>query len=507
MIRRGLVGAAAAVVALLLAVAAAAAAVPEDQAVEAYVADHAQVRKARADLEAARIAYERATKVAFAPSVAVSGSLGTQSPRDSSAGGDGQERVANGGLSLTWSPVVPLSVEASLLHGSGLTRSEGGPGEASFEGTRASLETSLALWPPPALQSRSLDADAARLTLRQAEYALNRATQEARLEGRRLYTQVQVAAARLDVARRRLALAQQALTRAVGQQRAGLMGEEGVLQARSAAQTAALTVQKAAATLADLERQLGLSADLVEPLPEGDELAALARQAAERALAELARAAEEWGWAVPVAPLDGSDGVVTGVPSLPEGLVQPAVDASFEVRHARDQLELARRRLEAVQRAWGSASLSASAVTTSTSAQPDPSTNWSVRLSVSLDLFDGGQRRLDEAQAASAVAEAERAVQDAVEQVRGEIEALSQDVATSVLELHAARVQLDLAETQLESVNSRYRRGVASVDSLTEAQLGRAEAALALLEAARSVEIAWQRLLGRLVQPDDVAQR
>lgn len=505
MIRRALAGAAAA--GLLLAVAATgAAAVSEDEAVEAYVAAHAGVRKARADLEAARIEYEQVTRVASSPALAVSGLLGLEGTgRPSSGSAAGAASTANGALTLTWSPAAPLSVKANLQHGTGLAEARAGGGTTSDEAaTVASLEASLALWPPPSMQSRSLEAESARLGLQQAEHALVTATEEARLEGRQLYTRLQVAAARLSVAEQRLALARQSLARAVDQRQAGLLGEDGVLQARSAAQKAALTVQQAAASLSGLERQLRLSASQVEPLPQGEKLAALARLASEQALSLLASGGGELGLPrLTASPAEG-DGVVTALPALPESVRQAAVERAFEVRHARQQLELARRRLEAVRQGMGTAALSASASTRTSSAGKDgaAATSWSVSLSAGLDLFDGGKRRLDEAKAASALAEAERAVEDAREQVRQEVEARWQEVATATLELLAARAQLDVAEVQLQSARSRHQRGVASADSVAEAELGRADAALSLLEAARSLEVAWQRLLLR-VQPAD----
>lgn len=505
MIRRALGGAAAA--ALLLAVAATgAAAVSEEEAVEAYVAAHAGVRKARADLEAARIEHEQVTRVAFAPALAISGNLGSgESARSDGGSSAGQSSTANGGLTLTWSPAVPLSIKAGLQHGSGLPAAPGDGARASGDAaTVASLEASLALWPPPSMQNRSLEAESARLGLQQAEHALVTATEEARLEGRQLYTRLQVAAARLSLARQRLSLSQRALARAIEQRQAGLLGEESVLQARSAAQQAALTVQQAAASLSGLERQLRLSASQVEPLPQGDELAALARRASEQALGLLASSGGELGLPrLTASPAEG-DGVVTALPALPESVRQAAVERAFEVRHARQQLELARRRLEAVRQGRGTAALSASASARTPSAGKDgaASTSWSVSLSAGLDLFDGGKRRLDEAKAASALAEAERAVEDAREQVRQEVEVRWQEVATATLELLAARAQLDVAEVQLQSARSRHQRGVASADSVVEAELGRADAALSLLDAARSLEVAWQRLLLR-VQPAD----
>ena len=503
MIPRALAGAAAA--GLLLAVAATgAAAVSEEEAVEAYVAAHAGVRQARADLEAARIAYEQATGVASAPVLAISGNLGSGEPARPDGGNSaGRSSTANGGLTLTWSPAAPLSVKAGLQHGTGLPSASGDRAPASGDAaTVASLEASLALWPPPSMQSRSLEAESARLGLQQAEHALATATEEARLEGRQLYTRLQVAAARLSLARQRLSLSQGALARAIEQRQAGLLGEDGVLQARSAAQQAALTVQQAAASLSGLERQLRVSASQVEPLPQGDELAALARRASEQALALLASGGGELGLpSLTASPAEGY-GVVTALPALPERVRQAAVEGAFEVRHARQQLELARRRLEAVRQGKGTASLSASAYARTPSAGKDgaASTSWSVSLSAGLDLFDGGKRRLDEAKAASALAEAERAVEDAREQVRQEVEARWQEVATATLELLAARAQLDVAEVQLQSARSRHQRGVASADSVAEAELGRADAALSVLDAARSLEIAWQRLLLR-VQP------
>lgn len=491
--RHALVGATAA--ALLMAVAATgAAAVPEDEAVEAYVAGHAGVRQARTELEAARIAYERVTKVASAPVLAVSGTVGLKE-----AGLSGQSKVANGGLTLTWSPVVPLSIEAGLRHGAGVEEN-GQPAFPDSETTVASLQASWALWPPPALQSRSLEAESARLRLQKAEHALEAATEDARLEGRRLYAEVQVAAARLSVAQQRLSLAERALARALDQHQAGLSGEDGVLQARSAAQKAALAVQQAAAALSGLERQLGLPASRLEPLPGGDELSDLARQSSVEALRHLTAADETLGLRALVTPSGEADGVIRGLPALSESVRQEAVERAFEVRQARQELELARRRLESVRQSVGTAKLSAGA--TSRSERQSNSTSWSVSLSAGLNLFDGGERHLDEAEAASALAEAERAVQDAREQVRQEVEARWQDVATAVLELFSARAGLDVAEWELRSARSRHERGVASADSVTEAELGRADAALALLEAARSLELAWQRLLLR-VQPAD----
>ena len=512
MSRRTRVGVGAA--ALLLAVAAtAAAAVPEEDAVEAYVAAHATVRQAQADLEAARLDYERATKVAAAPALAVSGAAGSRQRTDLSGGsGAGaskstQSSVANGGLTLTWSPVVPLSLQARLRYGVGLTEQDIGQPTSSAstlvfsqQTAAVSLQASLALWPPPSLQSRSLDAESARLRLQKAEHALRNATEEARLEGHRLYVQVQVAAARLSVAQQRLSLAERALARALDQRRLGLLGEDGVLEARSAAQKAALTVQQATMSLVGLEQQLRLPASRIEPLPRGDDLAALARRASEEALRRLAQAPR--GLALPPLgdPSGEAGGVVTGLPPLPESVVRAVVDGAFEVRQVRQEAELARRRLEAVRRSRGSATLSAQ--TTSVSTGSSPATDWSVQLTAGWDLFDGGKRRLDEDQAASALAEAERAVEDARRQVSQELQTRWQELATAVLQLFAARADLDVAEGQLRSASSRHERGVASADSVTQAELGRADAALSLLEAARSLEIAWQRWLER-VQPAD----
>ncbi|MEW6047521.1 MAG: TolC family protein, partial [Bacillota bacterium] len=457
--------------ALLLAMATrAVAAVPEDEAVEAYVAAHAGVRQARTELEAARNNHERVTKIVSAPVLAISGTWGLDARETFWQGS-----AANGGVTLTWSPAVPLSLEASLRHGTGLTLEKGSENfTVSGQNTVASLEAAWTLWPPPALQSRSLEAESARLRVQQAEYAFRTATEEARLEGRRLYVAVQVAAARLSVAKQRLSLAENALARAVDLQRAGLLGEDGVLKARSAAQKAALAVQQAAASLSGFERQLRLPASRLEPLPGGDELSALARRASEEALRRLTLPGEELTLPPLADPSAEAHGVVKGLPPLSEGIRQAVLDRAFEVRQAEQELELARLRLESVRHRGETAKLSAS--TTSSPGGTGSSAGWSVSLSAGLDLFDGGERRLAEADAALALAEAERAVADARERVRQELETRWQDVATAALGLFSARVELDVAEFELRNGRSRHERGVASADAVAEAEIDRADA-------------------------------
>lgn len=486
MSRRLLRALGAAGVALALALPAGAA-VSEDEAVEAFVSSSPDVLKARNALEAARIDYERATGVAAAPVLSLSGAAATSSNADR-----GEDRLG-ATLSFTWSPLVPVTFGASWTDPVGAWRSSsGGQPESQTSGTR--LTASWTLWPAPASLARSLDAQAARLGLEQARHALDAAVDAARSQARRLYVQVQVAARRLQVARQRLLLAQQALDRAVEQRRSGLVGEDAVLEARSAAQQAALAVQQAAASLAGLERQLGLPADRLPPLPEGDELAALARRLFEQAVGPLTAPNEELGLPAAVRPDAMGSEMLESLPSLPAQLLEAVTGRAFEVAHARGQLDLARRRLQAVRQGVLTTQLSA---TVNLPRIGDRST-WSVSLSVGTDLFDGGKRRLDEEEAASAVAQAEQALKQAQEQVRQELEATWDDVATAVLEAFSARAALDLAEWELASARSRQERGVASAGSVTEAELKRTEAALSVIEAARTLELAWQELVSRM---------
>lgn len=394
---------------------------------------------------------------------------------------------------------MPLSVQADVQHGSGL-QDRSVPNQ-SIAGTVLTLQAAWTLWPPAWAQSRSLDAEQARLDLAKAQLALDNAVQQARQEGESLYDQARLDLARLQVAQRRLELAQRSLERATRQREAGLASEEAVLQARLSAQKAALAVQQAAAALSGVERQLGVSARQLEPLPEGEDLVALARRTADQVLEALAASAREVGLPAPVQRPNEGEGaaVLTEVPPLPETVLERVVSLAPEVAQARDQLALARRRLEAARRSRGTVSLSADASSVwATDRAGGPSRDLSVSLTASLDLLDGGSRRLDVEQAASAAADAERAVRDAEESVRQEARARWDDVATAALQLASARAELDLAQLKLAGAQGRYGRGVASQDEVASAELDRADAALALLDAAQALQRAWAQLLQRL---------
>lgn len=459
--------------------------------VEAYVDSHASVREARTRLETAQADYERKTRVASAPS------LGASAATRATADGGGREppSVANGELTLTWAPVAPLSLQAQAWHGSG--REDPGTGSSSREtSTILSLEASWTLWPPPGSQPRNLDAEQARLALDQARRALETAIDQARLEGQRLYQQARLGRARLEIARQRLDAAERDLARTLEQRAAGLVSEEAVLEARSAAQSAALAAHQALATLSGIERQLGVTADRLPALPRGDELVDLARRAARTILDHLTASAGTAGLPAVVPEQEPSGGVMRGIPPLPEEVLERLVAGSVEVAHARQQLELARRRLNAVRQRVGGATVGAA--WSRTTQRGSSQEQLTLSLAASLDPFDGGARRLDEADAARAVRDAEQAVADAEAQVRREALARWDEVGSAILQLASARMELELAELTWEAARGRYERGVASVAQLEQADLGRSEAALDLLEAAETLRQAWQQLMSEL---------
>jgi len=468
--------------------------------VEAYVDSHASVREARTRLETAQADYERKTRVASAPSLeasAMTRATAVESEGDPTS-------VANGGVALTWAPVAPLSLQADVRHGSGLAESSQSGKDLPGTATRLSLQASWTLWPPPVSQARNLDAEQARLALDQALHGLETAIEQARLEGARLYDQARLARARLELARQRLDAAERSLARTIDQWAAGLAGEEAVLQARSAAQSAALAVQQAVATLSGIERQLGVEADRLPALPKGDDLVHLARQTVEDVLAHLASSAQAAGLPaiVPEAG-EATGGVLRGLPPLPDEVLERVVAGSFEVAQARHQLDLARRRLAAVRQGVAAAALSARAESwAGETARPGEVT---VSLTASLDVLDGGARRLDEAQAARGVADAERTLEDAEAKVRHEALARWDEVGTALLQMVSARIELQLAELAWEAAQGRYERGLGSADQLEEADRGRMEAALDLFEAARTLQRAWEQLLAKLAPGLDLS--
>ena len=478
---------------------------PEIEAiVQAYVESAREVRQAQARLDAARLEFRRRVEVASAPTLSLSTSV-EWAAQDGLSGLSVASAGSDGTATVTWSPIAPLAITATVRLAEDVQVTSGSDLLVSrsqrASGQLATLEASWTLWPPPNATSRNLSAEQARLDLLDAERSATEARRQASIDGRLWYARLRVLAAQLAVARWELEAALGQVERAVAQRQAGLVGEEAVLQARAGAQRAAASVQQALSALRSAEQTLGRSADDIAPLPpvSSAELLAYARQEANRALS-LTR--EALGGLLPGSPPwppepNGEPALVLQVPALPQPVKQRVVEESPEVTLARSRLVLARRQLQATQANWGSASVFVG-TQTSESRDGGASSSWSVGLSARLTLLDGGARRADEEQARRSVEEAELSLADAARAVADDLELRWHAVGQGVLNVFAARAALDQAELSQAVAEVRARQGAASVAELEEARRAAARAALDLVEAAATLQAELQRLQVRV---------
>lgn len=477
--------------------------------VRAYVESAREVRQAQSRLDAARLEFRRRVEIASSPTLSLSTNLEWAS-QDGLFGLSVASAGSDGTASITWSPLAPLSITASLRLAQDTRVTSGSEslqgGQQRVSGQVARLEASWALWPPPDATSRNLSAEQARLDLLEAERSAAEARHQAAVDGRLWYERLRVRAGQLAVARWELEAALRQVERAQAQRQAGLVGEDAVLQARAAAQRAAASVQQAASALRSAEQALGRTADSVMPLPavSSRELLAYARRASDRALS-LTRA---WlgGLAVdlPPWPPEPADevGLLVEVPTLPQSLRERVVEQSPEVALARSRLAAARRQLQAAQANWGSASVFVGTQSSDSrsggGSGSGPSTSWSVGLSARLALLDGGARRADEEQARRALEEAELALADAARTVGDDLELRWHAVGQAALNVFAARAALDQAELSQAAAEARARQGAASTAELEEARRAAARAALDLVEASATLHAELQRLQARI---------
>lgn len=448
--------------------------------IERYVRGSDGVRKARADLEAAEDAYEKEAGIARRPRVAVASTplaYGVPSP---AAGGsvrpDPGEPVwsSRTELDLTWSPLPALNFGAS-----GSVEKDVTSGDWARS---VGLNGTLALWPWP---GPDLDAQDALAKLEQAQRALVQAEAQARIDGQLLYVRLRVARARVELARQEAQSRASVLQQAIAKQASGLASAADVAQAQIQAQSALASLQEAVAQAASLEGSLVPMEGEVAVLPLDDALIEMARS-----IVDAARSASSL-W-----PLQEADqwGLVAGVRELPASLRQQAVETDPSVVGAARRLDLARQRLDAVGKGWGDASVRADVSSTAGRDGETWETRWSVGLSLSTDILDGGARSLERRQAERAVETAaqdlERARQDAGQAADSAWRTLS----AAALRMEASRMELEQAYLSYRAAVERRAKGVSGDSDVEQARRAAWSSALDLAEAAASVRAQQQRL-------------
>lgn len=120
---------------------------------------------------------------------------------------------------------------------------------------------------------------------------------------------------------------------------------------------------------------------------------------------------------------------------------------------------------------------------------------WSVGLSLSVPIFDGGLTRGETAQAQGALDEANANLKTTQLLVSLNIQQAYLGVQTAEAGLSAADAEYSQAKTVLDVTNAQYKAGVTTLPLLLNAQVGLAKAEGDQVNALYTYKTAWQQLL------------
>lgn len=132
-------------------------------------------------------------------------------------------------------------------------------------------------------------------------------------------------------------------------------------------------------------------------------------------------------------------------------------------------------------------------ISTTTSGVYAPS--WSLGLSLSVPIFDGGLTRGETAQAQGALDEANANLKTTQLLVSLNIQQAYLGVQTAEAGLSAANAEYSQAKTVLDVTNAQYKAGVTTLPLLLNAQVGLAKAEGDQVNALYTYKTAWQQLL------------